>query len=299
MLIADTPYPLNVSYLETAAGIQVAYTEEGQGFSLLLLHGLGSYLPAWQKNLPYLSKHFRCLALDLPGFGKSSKEGFTPGMTFYAGIVNEFLERLEIGKCYLAGHSMGGQVAIHTALRYPQKVLKLALLAPAGIETFSPAEVLHMKEWFSVEKLLHAPLSSVEKNVRANFHAFPEDAQVLLKDRLQYTRCTDYLLFCQTLSACVSAMVQEPVYEQLPELQMPVLLLFGLQDRYIPSPLLHPQLSLKRMASSAADQIPEVQLYFIDQCGHFIQWEQPEQVNKLLLNFFGDESKAAGFPEFH
>lgn len=286
MEIAAISYPLPSHYIETATGISLAYTEQGQGVPLLFIHGLGSSLKAWSKNLPLLSRHYRCLALDLPGYGKSSKNGFNPGMGFYAEVVTEFLERLQINECYLAGHSMGGQVALHTALRYPRKIIKLALLAPAGIETFSHAEGLQLEEWFSPEKLLSAPLATVEKNVRANFYSFPEDARVLLEDRLSYTLCTDYPQFCQTLSACVSAMVREPVYNLLPQLQMPVLLLFGLQDRYIPSPILHPDLPLDSIVQAAAEKIPHAQIKLIDNCGHFVQWEQTEQVNKLLLDFF-------------
>ncbi|EMR02111.1 Haloalkane dehalogenase [Cesiribacter andamanensis AMV16] len=82
MLISDTPYPLPTRYLTTKAGLPLAYTDVGQGPPLLFIHGLGSYLPAWQKNIAFLSPHFRCLALDLPGFGKSGKEGVTPAWPF-------------------------------------------------------------------------------------------------------------------------------------------------------------------------------------------------------------------------
>ena len=286
MQIADTTYTLPTSYLTTSAGLRLAYTEAGQGFPLLFLHGLGSYFPAWQKNIPFLSWHYRCIALDLPGYGKSSKEGFKPGMGFYAQVVAEFMDAMGLNTCYLAGHSMGGQIATHLALGYPQRIKKLALLAPAGLETFSPAEAQQLQNWFTADKLVTAPLDTVAHNVKINFHHFTPDAEPLLQDRLNYTRCTDYPLFCQTLSGSVAAMLQEPVYELLPQLKMPVLLLFGLQDRYIPSPLLHPQLSIEKLVEDAAQRIPQVQLELLDLCGHFIQWEQAEEVNKLLLDFY-------------
>jgi pimeloyl-ACP methyl ester carboxylesterase len=286
MLVEDMHYSLPIRYLETAAGVRLAYTEVGQDFPLLFLHGLGSYLPAWSKNLPFLSQHYRCLAFDLPGYGKSSKKGFTPGMSYYAKVVAEFLDCLGLDNCYLAGHSMGGQVAMRTTLLYPRRIQKLALLAPAGFETFSPPEAKQLEGLFLVDKLIKAPLTTVAQNLNANFHRFPKDAEALLEDRLNYTRCSDYPLFCQTLSSCVSAMLQEPVWELLPQLQLPVLVLFGRQDRYIPSPLLHPQLSLESLVLAAAARIPHAHVELIGDCGHFIQWEQAEQVNKLLLNFY-------------
>ncbi|AHM61894.1 alpha/beta hydrolase [Flammeovirgaceae bacterium 311] len=290
MLIENISYAFPTSWVNTAGGLRLAYTEVGQGLPLLFLHGLGSNLTAWSKNLPFLSRHYRCLALDLPGYGKSSKEGFSPGMGFYADVVAEFLDSLALNECFLTGHSMGGQVAIHTALRYPRRVKKLALLAPAGLETFSTSEARQLEEWFSVEKLIKAPRAVVAQNVKANFHHFLDDAQALLEDRLYYTHCSDYPRFCQTLSGCVTAMLNEPVSTLLPELQMPVLLLFGLQDRYIPSPLLHPQLSLESLVQAASTLIPQAQPELINNCGHFIQWEQAGRVNKLLHKFYQEQA---------
>lgn len=288
MLIAESPYPLHVKNVGLSGGISLAYTEAGRGFPLLFIHGLGSYLPAFAKNLPVLSGHYRCIALDLPGYGKSAKEGFTAGMEFYADVVHEFLEALQIETCCLAGHSMGGQVAMHTALKYPRKIKKLALLAPAGLETFSPQEARQVANWFRADKVWKAGKDIIEQNVRANFHDFPADAQPLLADRLRYKSCSDYSRFCQVVSDSVVAMLQEPVYERLPELAMPVLILFGRQDAYIPSPLLHPQLELQPMIEEAVARIPQGSCRFFDACGHFVQWETAEQVNKRLLEFLGE-----------
>lgn len=285
MLIADTPYPHPVHTLQGVGGGSLAYTEQGAGFPLVFIHGLGSAIPAWQKNVPFLSKYFRCLALDLPGYGKSAKEGFTPGMEYYADVVNSFLDKMQISECYLSGHSMGGQVAIHTALKYSQKVKKLALLAPAGLETFNAAEAARLKSWFEADKVFAAGPEIIEQNVKSTFHRFPEDAQSILQDRLQYKACDDYGRFSQVLSDSVEAMLQEPVYDRLPQLSMPVLILFGRQDGYIPSPLLHPGLDLEAMLEVAIAGIPEGSYRLLGSCGHFIQWEQAEEVNKLLLGF--------------
>lgn len=288
MNIADTVYPLPSRYLETAAGLTLAYTNAGQGFPLLFLHGLGSYFPAWKKNIAALSSHYQCLAPDLPGFGKSSKEGITPGMHFWTEVVNEFLDQLGIEQCHLVGHSMGGQVAMHLANRFPARIRKLSLIAPAGLETFTPPEAQQLKAWFSPVALQHAPLSTTESAIRANFHHFPQDAQQLVADRLHYTHCSDYPRFCQHLSEAVAAMLNEPVFPLLPHLKMPVQVIFGRQDRYIPNPLLHPDLPLEVLVREAAAQLPDVQLHFLDRCGHFAQWEQAKEVNRLLLEFLSN-----------
>lgn len=285
MLIADTPYSLHTKRIQGAGTLSLAYADEGEGFPLLFIHGLGSYLPAWQKNIPFLSKHFRCLALDLPGYGKSAKEGFTAGMEFYADVVNSFLDKLQLQACYLVGHSMGGQVAIHTALKYPDKVKKLALMAPAGLETFSTEEGQQLMQWFAPDKVFRADADIIEQNVKANFHRFPADARVLLQDRVGYKSCSDYRAFCQVVADSVAAMLNEPVYARLDKLSMPVLMLFGRQDAYIPSKLLHPELTLEAMLQEVHNRMPNLRYHLIDTCGHFVQWEQAEKVNGYLLEF--------------
>lgn len=285
MLIADTPYPLLTQHIALAEGLTVAYTDIGKGFPLLFVHGLGSAIPAWSKNIPYLSAYYRCLALDLPGYGKSTKAGFQPGMQFYAGIIRDFLDRLQLPDCYLLGHSMGGQVAIHTALQYPERIKKLVLAAPAGLETFTDQEAKELAGWFDREKVFKAGPAVIEQNMKANFYQFPDDAQTIVSDRIRYRDCTDYAAFCSAISASVSAMLQEPVYEKLSLLQMPVLILFGRQDAYIPSPLLHPGLELEQMVKRATARIPAGSYYMLEECGHFVQWEQAATFNQQLLKF--------------
>ena len=266
----------------------MAYTDEGHGYPLLFIHGLGSSIPAWGKNIPFLSRCFRCIALDLPGYGKSSKEGFTASMRFYADVIEALLDKLHIESCYLAGHSMGGQVAIHAALRFSERIRKLVLVAPAGLERFEPQEAAQLKSWFEAEKVYAAGEEVITRNVKANFYRFPADVQAILAERLAYKSCTDYRLFCQTISDSMSAMLEEPIWEQLPQLAMPVLLLFGRQDAYIPSPLLHPQLSVEKVAKSAAARLPYSHLLLLNHCGHFLQWEQAEEFNEQVREFLGE-----------
>lgn len=290
MLIADIPYPFLTKKLELAKGLQLAYADVGEGFPLLFIHGLGSAMPAWSRNIPYLSRHYRCLILDLPGYGKSSKEGFEAGMWFYASIIDDFLDKLQLPQCYLLGHSMGGQVAIHTALRFPDRIKVLALAAPAGLETFTALEAEQVSAWFAVEKVLKAGPEMIEQNMKANFYQFPEAARQLLQDRLQYRNCIDYPSFCRTLSASVSAMLSEPVYENMSQLSMPVLIVFGRQDAYIPNPMLHPGLSLKVILKEATAHVPTATYSLLDQCGHFVQFEQASAFNAQLLNFLQEKA---------
>ena len=124
----------------------IAYAEDGSGEkTLLFIHGLSSTLEAWKKNIQGLKDDYRCIAVDLPGYGKSSRNSTNYSLNDYGGMLQEFIEKKDLKNVILVGHSMGGQIAMHTVLNYPGDFKKLVLIAPAGIETFSEQEATLMK----------------------------------------------------------------------------------------------------------------------------------------------------------
>ncbi|MGC8866173.1 MAG: alpha/beta fold hydrolase [Bacteroidales bacterium] len=96
----DLEYPLEVKKVFLpSSGYNIAYMEAGSsGPVVVFIHGLGSYAPAWKRNLEELSQVARCIAIDLPGYGKSDKYPHSGLMSFYAGIVNELAQELHLGK---------------------------------------------------------------------------------------------------------------------------------------------------------------------------------------------------------
>jgi pimeloyl-ACP methyl ester carboxylesterase len=133
--MSELKYDFPIKFAELSDGIKLAYVDEGKGSeTILMIHGLGSYLPAWKKNISELSKNYRVIAVDLPGYGKSSKAPHSGLMTFYAGVIAELIQKLELGPVNLAGHSMGGQIAMVLALEKPELVKRLILVDPAGLE---------------------------------------------------------------------------------------------------------------------------------------------------------------------
>ena len=130
----------------------IAYTDEGNGDkALVFVHGLSSNLDSWKKNLEGLTGNYRCIAMDLPGYGKSSRSKADYSLAEYAKILNDLVDKLELSNVVLVGHSMGGQIAMHSVLNYPQTYQKLILIAPAGIETFTEQEAAVMKSAYSVK----------------------------------------------------------------------------------------------------------------------------------------------------
>jgi pimeloyl-ACP methyl ester carboxylesterase len=119
--------------LRLASPLKAAYREQGMGPALLMLHGFLGSGECWEPLITQLQSHFRCISLDLLGFGDSSKPIIRYDVAREVAFVREVVERLHLEPCAILGHSFGGWVAAAYALAYPHSVTHLILAAPAGI----------------------------------------------------------------------------------------------------------------------------------------------------------------------
>ena len=280
------PHNYEVHKTALSDSLQLAYIDEGVGQkTILFIHGLGSNHKAWYKNVDLLKNSFRCIAVDLPGYGKSSKGDFPYDMSFFASTIHEFIVQMKLEKVILVGHSMGGQIAINTVLQHSEPVEKLVLIAPAGLETFSTQE----KEWFKAlvtpELIMATAEERIVKNFEMNFYAMPDDARFMIDDRLRMRQTSAYQHYCQMIPKCVMGMLNEPVFDQLPKIILPTLVFFGENDQLIPNKLLHPALSTEEVAMIGQNRFPNSQVSILSEAGHFVQWEKAEQLNREILNF--------------
>ncbi|MFY7999554.1 MAG: alpha/beta fold hydrolase, partial [Candidatus Kapaibacteriota bacterium] len=131
------PYKFPVKKVRVKGKTEFAYVDVGDPKSkevLVFIHGLNGYIPLWDKTIEDLSKDYRCIAVDLPGFGRSEKGELPINVIYYADLLVRFLDGLKVRDAYIVGHSMGGQVAVNLALRYATRFKKLMLISPTGIE---------------------------------------------------------------------------------------------------------------------------------------------------------------------
>ena len=113
---------------------EIAYLRGGQGEPLLLLHGFGADKDNWNRIGGYLSEHYDVIALDLPGFGNSSKDVNGQYDVFsQVERVRQFAASLGLQRFHIAGNSMGGYIAGNLAAKYPEQVRTLWLLNPLGV----------------------------------------------------------------------------------------------------------------------------------------------------------------------
>jgi pimeloyl-ACP methyl ester carboxylesterase len=281
----DLNYEIPVSKVRLDNGIEIVYADQGKGKeTILFIHGLASYIPAWKKNLEVLKEHYRCIAIDLPGYGKSSKGNYEVSMEFFAKTVAEICQKLNIDKVVLAGHSMGGQIAITTALQYPDLVSKLILIAPAGFETFSKGEKQWFRDVMTVDGVRLTTVEQIRVNYAYNFYNMPDDAAFMVDDRIWMRTTKDFTDYCYHITQGVNAMVDQPVFDFLPMVKQPTLCIFGENDNLIPNRYLNGG-PTKKYAQQGAAQMPDVNLKMIKKAGHFVMFEKSGEVNKYIQEF--------------
>jgi pimeloyl-ACP methyl ester carboxylesterase len=273
-------------------GQKIAYVEQGTGpETIIFIHGLGSCLSAWEKNIPDLKRSYRTIALDLPGYGKSSKMNVQAGMAAYAQTVIALMDKLKINKATLVGHSMGGQVALTAALQAPERVQNLILAAPAGLETFTEQQKQSLKLTFTPERIQNTTPEQVITNLKVNFYNAPDDMQRMVDERLMIRQSKHFETYCKIVAGSVAAMLDEPVKEELTRLQMPALIIFGENDALIPNKYFNPSLTPQKVAEMGRGLIPNSQLAVLPKAGHFLQYEQPEAFNQAVEKFMNNNTK--------
>ncbi|WP_026736591.1 alpha/beta fold hydrolase [Fischerella sp. PCC 9605] len=129
------------------------WREVGEGIPVILLHGAWNDSSQWVSVMESLSQNFHCFAPDFFGFGESDYPNIHYSIDLQVESLAELIHALKLEKVYLVGHSLGGWIASTYALKYPEQIYGLVLLAPEGVEV----EELD-KVWKNMQSLVKLPL---------------------------------------------------------------------------------------------------------------------------------------------
>ncbi|MEQ9396559.1 alpha/beta fold hydrolase [Haliea sp.] len=265
-------------------GLSVRYHEAGTGFPLIFIHGGGPGASGWSnfhRNIPELAKTHRVIAVDLPGYGESTKLTLKePRIAFYSRIVCRLMDALNLPKANFVGNSLGGATSVMTALLEPEKVNKLVLMGPAvsfALTTPFPSEGLkHMMNYY------REPGPSFEKMKRFVSVMVADQSLIsdeIVKDRFEASVREDILEHPPGPPSAESPF--EPLWQDLHKIKHKTLVLWGREDRVIPVD----------SALIFLSQMPNAQLHIFPQCGHWVQWEKADEFNQLVTLFLGSETK--------
>jgi pimeloyl-ACP methyl ester carboxylesterase len=266
-------------------GRRVSVMTMGQGPEVLLIHGLGATKASFYDTAAALSREgYRVHAIDLPGFGSSSKPATGPYTArWFADTVLAVMDKLTIGRAHIVGNSMGGRVALEVALREPERVGALVLLCPAVAfvrRGYHPIVRLARPEFaFLPHKFRRAMVSSTFHGLFHDTDALDPYVSDVVIDEFQRLYASPSARFA-FLSAARNIYLDKPFgrhgfYPRLADLERPALFVWGSHDTLIPP-------GFKR---HVAEWLPRAEQIVIEGCGHVPQVERPDQTNGLIRRF--------------
>lgn len=249
-------------------GVELAYTIEGEGDTIILLHGWGCDASIWGATRDMLAKHFRVVAVDFAGFGRSAEPKSVWGVEEYTRSIEALVKHLSIERPTLVGHSFGGRVSILYASR--NSVSRVVLTDAAGVKP--RRSMTYYRKVYTYKLMKHTlPLLIGSRK-----------AQMLLEQRRSRAASSDYNRATPMMRAILSKCVNEDLCSVMPKIEAPVLLFWGDRDTATPISDAHKMHSLMRDAG----------LVVAEGAGHFAMLEQPELwmgALKSFLNIKRDE----------
>ena len=244
--------------------LPVAYARAGARWPLwrdrlVLIHGSGCSADSWRYQLDGLSKDFAVVAVDLPGHGPSEPVN-DPSIKRYALTVKGLLQRVGRRKVFLAGHSMGGAVALQVALEHPELLKGVILVATAA----------YLDMLALTPNMLLWAAATIPHKFKGMFFSSLVTKEALAIARDDVRRCS-----LETILGDFAACRNFDFRGQLKGLKLPTLILCGSEDRITPV----------RHSKRLHQEISGSTLRVIEKGGHMLPLEAPGPVNAAIRDF--------------
>ncbi len=269
-----------------AGKARISTLSAGNGLeNVILIHGLGGNKTSFYETVSALAKDYTVHAIDLPGFGSSSKPLIAPyDAAWFARAVVRFMDAVGLRRAHVVGNSLGGRVALEVGLTAPDRVRSLGLLGPS-------LAWRKRRGFVPIVKLLRPELAAVPHTltstvVRRQFWGMfgrperlhPSVADVAVEEFVRTYR--DPRARVAFSSAARNIYLEEPdghdgFWTRLAGLEPPAMFVWGDSDPLVP-------VSFCRYVS---DVLPDARQVVLDDCGHVPQVELPEDTNGLLHHF--------------
>ncbi len=234
---------------------------------VVFVHGAGGSHQLWLyhvRDLPYA----RTCALDLPGHGRSQGPG-RDTITAYGDWLVAFLDGVGLGRVVLVGHSMGGGITLDVALRYPDRVAGIGLVATGARMRVAPA---------LLEGLRQEPDGAVQ--LIASWSYGPEAPEEMVRQgRRQLQQAPPDVLYGDFAACDVF-----DVRDRLGEILVPAFVLCGTKDRMTPA----------KYAPALRNGMPNSTLHLVEGAGHMVLLEQPQAITKALVGLLDRLGKVVG-----
>jgi 3-oxoadipate enol-lactonase len=252
-------------------GVEIAYTDQGKGTPILLIHGYPLSKAMWDPQAKSLSQNFRVITLDLRGHGESEAPLWLYTMDIFADDIRALLDHLSIDQVVLAGFSMGGYIALAFYRRYKNRV-KALVLADTRAQADSPEG---KQGRFKAAQTAHQQGAGAIADVMIPKLLTPQSLQSR-PDLVQNIRKIMTSTPVAGIVGDLMAMAERPdSVPLLSEIACPTLFLVGEQDSLTPP----------AEAKLMAEKIKKAQLEIIPAAGHLSNLEQPDHFNRAVRRF--------------
>ncbi len=261
-------------------GMTLTYRELGAGAPVLLLHGWPTSSYLWRNVMPAIAEHNSVIAVDLPGFGGSDKPlNIRYDFELFDRALDGLLDKLEMDQVGIAVHDLGGPVGLHWMMANRDRVSRLAFLNVLVYPDFRPALIEFVRTLMNPET--------------RDTLVGPEGLTQIMRDGVADKRKLTDELVAEVLgpfrdaparqALAMAAIGLDPkefhrIAEFVPTLDLPVRIIYGERDEVLTD--------IADTVEHLAKDLPQAEVTALPQCGHFLQEDDPEQVGRLLAEFF-------------
>lgn len=293
------PYPVNYFNLQIEGqNVKMAFMDAkpptANGETVLFLHGKNFNGYYWKDVVPFLTHAgYRVIVPDQVGWGKSSKPLIHYSFFMLANNTALLLDSLGISKVFVVGHSMGGMLATRFSLMFPQKVEKLVLENPIGLEdysTFVPYKTV--EELYKVEA--KQTYESMKKYQQSYFPSWKPEYEQYVKAQAVQLKENNYKQTAMVNAITYQMIYEQPIVYNFYDLEVPTLLIIGQADRTVvgKSSLTEEQKKVygnyPSLGRKTAAKIKGSQLVELPGVGHIPHIQQLDAFRQHLLAFLSE-----------
>lgn len=291
-------YPYTVKIMKTRTEdkpVEIAYMDERpatwNGKTVILLHGKNFPAAYWGKTMSTLLQNgYRVIAPDALGFGKSSKPAIRYSFSLLAALTIQLMDTLLVDKAAVIGHSTGGMLAVRLALDHRERVSKMVLANPIGLEDWRAKGVPYRKidVWYEEEKTL--TYTDVEANHRQYYSNWDEIYRVCAD--VQYGQMKGQFAnqYAMVSAQLYDMILTETVLYEFDDIKTPTLIVIGNDDKTKIARRASAEVAArlgnyKKLGKATRRAIPHSRLVQYDNCGHLPFFEREADFNKDVLKF--------------
>jgi pimeloyl-ACP methyl ester carboxylesterase len=294
-------YPYPVAMLSVPAEnetLRMAYmdvkpTGQANGRTVLLLHGRNFPSSYWKPTIEALSAAgFRVVVPDQIDFGKSSKMIAPLSFDFLARNTVALLDALQLPRVDVVAHSMGGMLAVRIARNYPDRVNRLLLEAPIGLEDYRNfVPPIATETIMADEDKLNADTYRRQLVTNYSLTLPPEDVTPFIEARMRLKESADYPRWLRAFVNTYQMIWGEPVVYEIPLLRQTTLFVMGANDHNAPGRAYAPMEKRGLMGENAklaqgiAPKMASGRVEVIDGVGHLVHLEAAQKFNAIMLGF--------------